>query len=224
MPEFNLLKTVPNIKRDVKARLVNKEENRALAMKFEEEYFDGPREQGYGGYKYDGRWIEISKTAAERYDLKSGDRILDIGCAKGFFVRDVMDVVPGIDAYGIDISSYALKNCHPQIIGRLHKGHMLELPFPDNSFDAVFNINTLHNLDNDGCINALKEMNRVCRNPDRQFVQVDAYRNDEELELFETWMLTAKTYCKPDEWIDLFVKAEYVGDYFWTILEFETVK
>ncbi|WOI11822.1 class I SAM-dependent methyltransferase [Thalassospira lucentensis] len=222
MPVFNLLESVGEITRDVSSRLINKEENRVEAMKFGEAYFDGPREQGYGGYYYDGRWTKIADKAISRYDLKIGDRVLDIGCAKGFFVNDLVYGKTQVDAYGVDVSEYAVKNCHPDVIGRLHIGNALKLPFPDNSFDAVFAINTLHNLDREECVRAIREINRVVKRPEAAFVQVDAYRNDEELALFEAWMLTAKTYCRPEEWEKLFSEANFKGDYFWTILQFGT--
>ena len=38
------------------------------------------------------------------------------------------------------------------------------------------------------------------------------------------WMLTAKTYLKPEEWIDLFKIAGYTGFYYWTILEISNEK
>lgn len=223
MALFNLLKTVPNIRRNVSARLVNKEANRREAMLFGEAYFDGPREQGYGGYRYDGRWVAVAETIRDRYDLQPGQRVLDIGCAKGFLVHDLMQVVPGLEAFGLDISSYALEHAMPEVKEHLKLGNALELPYPDNHFDAVLCINTIHNLDQVGCQQALAEINRVLKKPQNAFVQVDAYRNDAELELFEAWMLTAKTYLKPEEWEALFMEAGYDGDYFWTILELDTV-
>ena len=46
MALFNLLKTVPHMRRNVSARLVDKDANRAEALKFGKAYFDGPRTQG----------------------------------------------------------------------------------------------------------------------------------------------------------------------------------
>ena len=37
--------------------------------------------------------------------------------------------------------------------------------------------------------------------------------------IFLDWMLTAKTFMKPKEWINFFKSAGYKGDYFWTILK-----
>ncbi|HXC79274.1 MAG TPA: hypothetical protein VNU19_19750, partial [Candidatus Acidoferrum sp.] len=61
MAEVNLLEAYPKAKRNVKARTRDKEVNRQLALQFGREYFDGTREQGYGGYRYDGRWIPIAR-------------------------------------------------------------------------------------------------------------------------------------------------------------------
>lgn len=221
MAEFNLLKSVPAIRRNVSNRIQDKAANRALANQFGEAYFDGTREQGYGGYRYDGRWIAVAETAVERYGLKSGQRILDIGCAKGFFVHDLMQVVPGLDVIGVDVSDYAIAHAHPGVREYLNLGTAEELPYEDAAFDAVFAINTIHNLDRSGCVKALKEMVRVTKNPEHCFVQVDAYRDEAERNLFENWMLTAKTYGTPEKWHRIFDEAGYCGDYFWTILEFE---
>lgn len=220
MALFNLLGTLPEVKRDLSARLVNKEANRILANKFGREYFDGTREQGYGGYIYDGRWKKIALRAQQRYDLKRHSCVLDIGCAKGFFVHDLMHEIPGLDAFGVDVSDYAIAKAPEKIRTNLFKASAEKLPFPDNHFDAVFAINTLHNLNREACIAALKEINRVTKNPENCFVQVDAYRSAKEKHLFEDWMLTAKTYCTPDEWLSLFKEADYLGDYFWTTFDF----
>lgn len=220
MAEVNLLARYPKSKRNVKARLGNKEENRALAMKFGKEYFDGTREQGYGGFRYDGRWVPIAEDIVRHFGLKAGDRVLDIGCAKGFLVKDLMKVCPGLEVFGIDVSEYALIHCELEVVGRLHLGDARRLPFPDNSFKAALSINTIHNLDREGCIVALKEMQRVAQNGG--YVQVDAYRNSAEEQLFLDWVLTAKTHGTPEYWIDLLNQAGYSGDYFWTILDIDS--
>ena len=215
--EVNLLARYPKAKRNVKARLDNKEENRRIALRFGKEYFDGTREQGYGGYRYDGRWLPIAEDIVRHFGLSAGDRVLDVGCGKGFLVKDLMKVCPGLEAFGIDISEYAVMNCEPEVVGRLQVGDAMHLPFPDNSFEAVISINTIHNLERAGCIHALREMQRLA--PGKGYVQVDAYRNPEERQIFEDWMLTAKTYGMPADWRDILHEASYTGDYFWTILE-----
>jgi len=217
MSEVNLLARYPRSKRNVKARLGNKQENRAIAMKFGKEYFDGTRAQGYGGYRYDGRWVPIAEDILRHFNLKPGDRVLDVGCGKGFLVKDLMKVCPGLEVFGLDVSEYAVMHCEPEVIGRVHLGNATHLPFPDNSFQAVLSINTVHNLDRAGCIQAFQEMERVA--PGKGYVQMDAYRSPAEEQIFLDWVLTARTYGTPRFWIDLLGQAGYTGDYYWTILE-----
>ena len=217
--EINLLARYPKARRSVKARLVNKEENRRIAMQFGREYFDGTREQGYGGYRYDGRWTPIAEDIVRHFALKRGDRVLDVGCAKGFLVKDLMRACAGLEAFGVDISEYAVRNCEPEVIGRLHVGNATNLPFPDGGFQAVLSINTIHNLDRAGCVQALREIQRL--SPGRAYIQVDAYRNPEERQVFEDWMLTARTHGMPEDWQRILQEAGYTGNYFWTILEID---
>ncbi|MEP4752651.1 MAG: class I SAM-dependent methyltransferase, partial [Nitratireductor sp.] len=65
-----------------------------------------------------------------------------------------------------------------------------ELPFPDGSFDAVLAINTIHNMNRDGCVRAVKEVERLA--PGKGFIQVDSYLTPEQKEIFESWVLTAR--------------------------------
>jgi SAM-dependent methyltransferase len=217
--EINLLARYPRAKRNLIARKSGQAENRRIASRFDYEYFDGTREQGYGGYHYDGRWIPIARDIAAHFGLKAGDRVLDIGCAKGFLMRDLMEIVPGLEAWGLEISQYAIANCHPDSRGRIACGTAQRLPFADGTFAAALSINVIHNLARSACIEAVQEMERVA--PGRGYIQVDAYRNDAEREVFLDWVLTAETFGKPDMWRDLFRSAGYTGDYYWTILEID---
>jgi SAM-dependent methyltransferase len=218
MAEVDLLAKLPRTKRDIKKRTeAQTAENIAIARQYGEAYFDGPRAVGYGGYRYDGRWIPVARDIVAHFGLKPGDRVLDIGCAKGFVVKDLMQVCPGLEAFGIDVSEYALMHCEPGVVGRLHLGTAEKLPFPDNSFAAVLSINTIHNLDRAGCVRALREIERLA--PGRAFVQVDSYRTPEQREIFLSWVLTAKFHDYPEGWRAVFADAGYTGDWYWTIVE-----
>ncbi len=215
MAEVNLLRSLPQGKRNVKARDTAKtEEHVRISREFGELHFDGPREYGYGGYRYDGRWRPVAKDIVDHFGLKPGDRVLDIGCAKGFLVKDLLEL--GIDAYGLDVSKYALMNCEPEVVGRLQIGSADDLPFPDGSFAAVLSINTIHNLERDGCVQAMRELERLA--PGKGFVQVDSYHTPEQKEIFESWVLTARFHDYPDGWLRVFQEAGYTGDWFWTVI------
>ena len=217
MAEVNLLSSLPNTKRNIEKRAEGKDQEVIdISKQYGQMYFDGPREYGYGGYQYDGRWVPVARDIINYYGLKPRDRVLDIGCAKGFLVKDLISECPGLDVYGLDISEYALLNCEPEVIGRLHLGTAEKLPFPDNSFDCVLAINTLHNLTKDKIKVALQEIERISKG--KSFIQVDSYHTPEQKELFESWVLTAGYHDYPDKWIELFREAGYLGDYYWTIV------
>lgn len=216
MAEIDLLRALPKGKRNVQARGTAKTpEHVRISREYGQVYFDGPREYGYGGYRYDGRWQPVAKDIVAHFGLKPGDRVLDVGCAKGFLVKDLLAL--GIDAFGIDISKYALMHCEPEVVGRLHLGSAEMLPFPDESFAAVFSINTIHNLPRDNCLQAIRELQRLA--PGKGFIQVDSYRTSEQREIFESWVLTAMHHDYPSGWLELFSEAGYTGDWNWTIIE-----
>lgn len=180
-------------------------------------YFDGDRKYGYGGYRYDGRWVAVAQAIIKHYNLQPGMRILDVGCAKGFLVKDFMLACPGIEAFGLDISSYALLHCEKEVVGRLHLGSAKSLPFPDNSFDFVISLNTLHNFNRKEVVKAFSEIERVSKG--KSFIQVDSYETVEEKDIFEDWVLTAEYHDYPAGWFEVFKEAGYTGDYDWTIMK-----
>jgi len=214
--EIDLLASLPKPKRDLRERsTVRTSEHVRISRQYGQEYFDGDRAYGYGGYHYDGRWIPVAQDIMSHFGLGSGARVLDVGCAKGFLVKDMVDL--GLDAYGLDVSAYAVRNCPVEIAGRLQIGTADRLPFADATFDAVISINTIHNLDRQKCVHALSEIQRVSRGC--SFVQVDSYRTEEQRKVFEDWVLTAEFHGYPDDWQKVFMEAGYSGDWFWTIID-----
>ena len=161
--------------------------------------------------------MPVARDFIEYFELNPGMKVLDVGCAKGFLVKDLMTTCPGLEVFGIDVSSYALQNCDPDVIGRLHLGNAITLPFPDQSFDVVLSLNTVHNFDRSGAITALSEIQRVSRG--KSFVQVDSYYTPKQKSVFESWVLTAEFHDYPEGWIKVFDEAGYTGDYNWTIIE-----
>jgi len=215
--EINLLSSLPKTKRDVKSRFQNKDKNAIkIAKRFGKEYFDGDRKHGYGGYKYDGRWRSVAQDIIRFFNLKPCDRVLDIGCAKGFLIYDLMQEGKMLNVVGIDVSRYALENCLPQVAHRLFLASAEGIPFKNGNFDLVISINTLHNLPRHKCIAALKEIERVCKG--NSYIVVDSYHTPEEKKIFEDWVLTAETYGYPEDWEAIFKEAGYTGYYSWNCL------
>jgi len=215
--EIDLLAKYPKVTRDLNARLESKsEEARAIGRKFGFDYFDGDRNHGYGGFTYQARfWKPVVPDLISRYSLDNNSRVLDVGCAKGFFLHDLQEALPGISVTGIDISSYAIENAIESVRERVSVGDARLLNFEDNSFDFVMSVNTVHNLNRADCGIALSEIQRVSGG--KSFITVDAYRNDFEKQRMEAWNLTALTMMSVDEWKSFFEEVGYGGDYFWFI-------
>src|SRR5262245_7963684 len=184
MAEIDLLRALPRVRRNIQKRKEAKEPAVvALSKQYGEMYFDGPREYGYGGYRYDGRWIPVARDIVAHFRLKPGMRVLDLGCARGFLINDLMKVCPGLQVFGLDVSLYALMHCEPEVVGRIHLGTAERLPFPDGSFDCALSLNTVHNFPRPRAIEVMQEIERISKG--RAFVQVDSYRTPEQKEIFE---------------------------------------
>jgi SAM-dependent methyltransferase len=215
--EIDILINYPKAKRDLNARLESKsEESRKVGRKFGFDYFDGDRNHGYGGFSYNPKfWQPVIPTIVENYKISNSSNVLDVGCAKGFFLYDLKLAFPGINITGVDISDYAVENSIPEIKPYLQVGNATKLPFEDDCFDFVISINTIHNLNLQDCAIALQEIERVTK--DNSFITVDAYRNDEEKARMQAWNLTALTMMSVDEWKEFFLEVGYTGDYYWFI-------
>ncbi len=217
MREINLLDRYPRARRDIASRAAAVPSQREVAKRFGKEYFDGDRGQGYGGYRYDGRWVPIAERMRDFYALRAGDRILEVGCAKGFLLHDFRQVIPGVEVTGLDVSEYALIHAIDDVRPFVVRGSADALPFHDRAFDLVVSINTVHNLERARCVRAVREMERVSRRG--KYLQVDSYLDEEQHEKFDRWQLTAVTHFDPDRWRRLFAEAGYTGEYYWTITE-----
>jgi len=189
-----------------------------LAKQWGYDYWDGDRRINYGGYRYmPGRWQPVARKIVEHYGLKAGDRILDVGCGKGFQLYEFTRVVPGIEVYGIDVSGYALEHAHPEIKHRLQLGNANALPFRDHHFDLVMSINTLHNLHCYDLDRALREIERVGRR--HKYICVESYRNEVEKANLLYWQVTCEAFNTPAEWEWWFGQTGYTGDHSFIFFE-----
>ena len=215
--EVDLLANYPRAKRNLDARSQEKTaEDRYVARQFGREFFDGDRRVGYGGFTYDPRfWQPVVPTFQKHYGLTGESSLLDVGCAKGFMLKDFAEAIPGMTVAGIDVSDYAVANAVEGMEHFVQVADARDLPFEDDSFDLVVSVNTIHNLERVEVVDSLREIQRVSRR--WSFVVVDAYRDATEKDRIDAWNLTALTVLSTDDWVDLFREAGYTGDYFWFI-------
>lgn len=213
--EINLLKKFPSIKRDLTKRVSQKSElEKAIARQFDRDFFDGDRKHGYGGYHYHPKfWQGVVEDLRSKYHLNHKSKVLDVGCAKGFLLYDLVDLIPGIYVQGLDISYYAVSNAQKEIKDSLQVGDARALPYQDNSFDLVLSLNTLHNFEGPELIKAIQEIQRVSKG--QSYITVDAYRTEQQKKQLFDWVLTAKSILHVEEWKSIFKQAGYTGDYYW---------
>lgn len=215
--EIDLMANYPKSKRDLSGRATKKtDEDQRIARQFGQEFFDGTRDQGYGGFHYFSRfWQPVIPTFQHHYQLTSESSVLDIGCAKGFMLHDFAEMIPGITVKGIDISEYAIDHVIEDMKVHCQVGNAIALPYEDHSVDLIISVTTLHNLELNDLAKSLQEIERV--KVKGSFITVDAYRNDEEQERMAAWNLTAKTVMHVDQWKKFFREVGYTGDYYWFI-------
>jgi SAM-dependent methyltransferase len=212
--ELTLVRSLHNsTKRDYLARMNDdKVEAMIIAKKYGQEYWDGDRRYGYGGYKYiPGRWKSVAEELINRYSLGSGSKILDVGCGKGFLLYEIQLIDPNIQISGIDISDYGLRNRHPDLQGDFRIARAQDpLPFEDKEFDLVLSLTTLHNLHIYELEVAVAEIERVGK---QGYIMVESFRNELEMFNLECWALTAECIMDIDEWRWAYKKFGYTGDY-----------
>ena len=200
-------------KRDYLARMVDDKVNcMKIAKQYGKDYWDGDRRYGYGGYNYmPGRWRPIAKELISIYNLKSGSKVLDIGCGKAYLLYEMKLLVPDLDITGVDSSDYGLENAKDEMKPFIYKHKAeVELPYKNKEFDLVISLGTLHNLRLPELKIALSEMERVGK---KGYLMLESYRNEEELFNLQCWALTAESFFDKDEWIWLYKHFGYTGDY-----------
>jgi ubiquinone/menaquinone biosynthesis C-methylase UbiE len=183
-----------------------------VAKKYDQDYWDGIRKFGYGGYTYiKDRWRNVAKQIIEAYNLGPGSRVLDIGCGKGFLLYEIQLLEPEINLYGFDISSYATNETPSELNANIFV-HRAQDPYPfvEKFFDLVISLGTLHNLKIFELEMAFSEIERVGKSG---YVMIESYRNEQELFNLECWALTIQSILDVEEWKWIFHKFGYTGDY-----------
>lgn len=101
-------------------------------------------------------WLQFFRYIANRVIGAVGPtRVLDAGCAKGFLVEALRE--KGVEAYGVDISEYAIGAAHEQIRPFLRVQSLTEAL--DSKFDLIISIEVLEHMPQK---DALLAIERLC--------------------------------------------------------------
>ena len=90
-------------------------ENKLIAWTLGKEYYDGKRDNGYGGFNYDGRWKKLLPRIIKKNQLNSNSKILDLGCKKGFIMKDLKILLPKCKVYGVEDHIYPILNSEKEV-------------------------------------------------------------------------------------------------------------
>jgi 2-polyprenyl-3-methyl-5-hydroxy-6-metoxy-1,4-benzoquinol methylase len=184
-------------------------------MDFGYDYFDNSElGVGYGGYKYDGRYAGVVKDICDYYNLKKGDRVLEIGCAKGFVLVEFQKL--GMDVVGLDKSEYAIENCHAELKGKIGFAQSSNLEFDDNEFDLILGKEVLPHISKDDLEILIKECIRTSKK--NIFFEIQTGRNKSEIEGMLVWDRTHKTLETPEWWDKFLEDLNYQGDVNYKVL------
>ena len=210
----NLLIDLPQPSRNLGVRLSVSPADVRLARLYSRHYYDGSREQGYGGYRNDGRWIPVAKRIYSTLKFVSTDSICEIGSAKSYLLNSFLDHTPVSEVYGVDASLYALsKSDYREGLYLIH-ANCIALPFADKSIDHLISINSLHNfLDRSELVLAISEIERVSIKT--SYIRVAAFNNEFEKSQIDQWATAGRGYFHTDEWLSIFKEAGYSGYYDW---------
>jgi SAM-dependent methyltransferase len=200
-------------KRDYLARMVDdKVHCMKIAKQYGYDYWDGDRRYGYGGYKYiPGRWKSVAQELITTYDLGPGSKVLDVGCGKGYLLHEMLLLEPQLIVKGFDISGHGLVGATDLVRPHLTlQSAQSKYPFTSDEFDLVISLGVLHNLRLFELKEALTEIERVGK---QGYVMLESYRSEQELFNLQCWALTCESFFDDVEWIWLYHKFDYTGDY-----------
>jgi demethylmenaquinone methyltransferase/2-methoxy-6-polyprenyl-1,4-benzoquinol methylase len=136
--------------------------------------------------------VEHHAEALRLADVQNGQRVLDVACGTG---RGTVGIAQAVGTTGsvdaLDLSEAMLGQARAKIeqlglIDRVHfkQGNAKELPYPDNTFDLVYNGYMFDLIPLDGFLPILKEMRRVLK-PGGKLVLVNMSKPDEQKTFFE---------------------------------------
>ncbi len=191
-------------------------QNKFEAWKLSKEYYDGHRDNGYGGFNYDARWLKILPKIIKRYKLKNHSRILDLGCKKGFIMKDMNLLLPKSDVWGIEDHDYPIHKAEKEIKSKIIKSKYYNIPFEDKYFDFVIAFSSIYRYNFYDIIETLKEIKRVSK---KSFITLGAFSNEKNRVIFNKWSLLGTTILHEKDWVKLFKLLKFNGDYYFTTAE-----
>lgn len=187
---------------------------KAVACELDYRFYDGKRDQGFGGYKYDGRWKNLLPRIIKKYKLNKNSRVLEIGCRKGFLLKDLKKIIPGVKVYGIEDHIYPIKNCEKEIKKNIKfVDKYYDIKFPKNYFDLTICLSNIYRYNLTDMMRTLRIISIISK---KSWISVATYKTIKEKRKFEEFSYLYNILLKREDWKKLFKYVGYKGDYYFT--------
>lgn len=137
--------------------------------------------------KDDARYCIIKNQILEKSgQAKRSIKVLDVGCGKGRYLKNLLQDEPENQYYAVDVSEKVMEYITAQQIVK-KPGTLTQIGYPDNYFDVVYTCEALeHAVD---ITNAVREMARVTKD-DGKIIVIDKNKAElgrMEIGEWETW-------------------------------------
>jgi len=148
-------------------------------------------------YQRDNEWLAFFDSIADRIVSDIQPRtVLDAGCAMGFLVEGLR--TRGVDAYGLDVSEYAIEQVHPSVRPYCWRGSVTEqLP---QRYDLIVCIEVLEHLQP---AEAEKAIANFCKHADDILISSTPFDYKEA---------THFNVQPPEHWAELFARQGLFHD------------
>ena len=216
MKEYNLLSdySQTKVKRFV-GKGIRSIEHRIIASERGNLFFDGDRNFGYGGLKYDGRWSGVAKKIIKKFDLKDNSKILQLASEKGFLIHEIKKINPKINILGFETSRYAISKTIKPVKKFIKEfTSFSNLSSIDNKFDCIIALGVVYIHTLSDAIQLLKDIQRLSKG--KSFITLASYENEKDYWLFKDWTVLGNLLYKKEEWKKIMKYAGYKGYYSFT--------
>lgn len=176
---------------------------------YDKEYFESKIKDNHM-VAYEGKYRQYSTTAISLIRTFSPKNVLDVGCGRGELVHAFIDL--GIEAYGVDVSQYAISTAKERVKEKQRRDvkeeeqpfyildiEEVNLPFQDSYFDLITIFEVIEHLHSyEHCLNEIKRV----LNPEGHFI-IATHKPES---IYSSGDETHANIQAREEWIELFKK------------------
>ena len=127
-------------------------------------------------------FIDKNQIVANYFSGLSG-KLLNIGVGNGALENLLIRKTFGIEFFGIDISREAIKKINKIVKGKYLAANVQKIPFDDNLFDFVVELDVLEHLQKGESIKSLGEVRRVIKDKGIFIISVPLNESDKDKNL-----------------------------------------